>query len=164
MTPYPLAPLLRLREFRQEKAMIELQACERRLIEARKEVKKAVRQHEEFLDWLAGEEERRYREIMGKNMTLEDVDEFKAGLLEIRARESRYLENILKAENQVQICEDNVARAKNDLLRAQKGTMKIEVHRERWLEMIMKEAERAEELELEDFMPKKDDLFEEMTV
>jgi type III secretion protein O len=161
MKKYPLAALLRLRIFRQDKAMRSLQSCERKLVAARFEVKKAVKEHEDFIKWLIKEEDDRYNAIMGKNMTLDDVDEFKAGLLSIRARESLYLENILKAKNNVQICKENVVQAKAALLAAQKGTIKIEEHKERWREVVKLEEERAEELELEDFTPPKKDSFGE---
>lgn len=151
MKKYPLAALLNLRLFRQDKAMRALQTCEKKLANAKKKVKQAIEKHEEFMVWLGEEEQRRYQSIMGKEMTLEDIDEFKAGLLSIRGRESHYLENILKARNHVQVCKDDVAQAKKDLLAAQKGTMKIEVHKERWTELAKLEAERAEELEMEDF-------------
>ncbi|MBI9092613.1 MAG: YscO family type III secretion system apparatus protein [Desulfobacterium sp.] len=158
---YPLAALLHLREFRQDKAMHALQGCERKLSAARRGVKKAVNTHEEFMDWLAREEEIRYQGIMETQMTLEEVADFKAGLLTIRGRESRYLEEILKARNQVQVCETDVKKAKSALLAAQKGTMKIEVHQERWFALEKLDAERAEELEMEDFTPLKNDIFGE---
>ncbi|MDY0220904.1 MAG: YscO family type III secretion system apparatus protein [Desulfobacterium sp.] len=159
MIVYPLATLLKLRIFRQDKAMHLLQTCERELTKARNLVKKAIKDHESFLIWLAREEETRYQEIMGKKMTLNQVDEFKAGLLAIRARESLYLEKILKARQTVDLTEQKVAKAKQDLLAAQKGTLKIEAHREKWLEVAEIEAERAEEIEMEDFIPKKNDGF-----
>lgn len=162
MTAYPLAALLSLRSFRQDKAMRSLQTCERLLAEARRAVKKAIQKHGDFLAWLAREEEIRYGSIMEQRMTLDDVDDFKAGLLGIRGRESLYLEDILKARNQVEVCKKNVETAKAELLAAQKGTMKIEVHRDRWLELMKLDAERAEELELEDFMSPKNDVFGEM--
>lgn len=161
MKKYPLTSLLRLRVLRQDKAMHTLQSCERKLIKARKEVKKTIKKHADFLEWLVREEQIRYDGIMGTNMSLEDVDEFKAGLLSIRGRESLYLENILKARNFLQICKDDVKQAKEDLFAAQKGTIKIEVHRDKWLEFATLEAERAEEIELEDFMPAKNDVFGE---
>jgi hypothetical protein len=161
MKQYPLVSLLRLRVFRQDKAMHALQGCERKLVGARKGVKTAMENHETFMAWLVKEEEIRYQGIMDRRMSLEDVDDFKAGLLRIRARESRYLEAILKARNRVQICETDVKKAKSALLAAQKGTMKIEMHRERWLELAKLDAERSEELEFEDFTPLKNDIFGE---
>ena len=86
MIAYPLAALLNLRFFRQDKAMRFLQNSERELALARNRVKKAIKDHESFLVWLAAEEENRYQAIMEQEMTLDDVDEFKAGLLTIRAR------------------------------------------------------------------------------
>ncbi|WP_022665952.1 type III secretion system stalk subunit SctO [Desulfospira joergensenii] len=161
MKVYPLAALLKLRIFRQDKAMHGLQKCERELASARKGVKTAVQTHMDFMVWLEKEEERRYESIMGRDMTIDEVDDFKAGLLAARSQESMYLENILKAKNRVQICEENVTAAKAALLAAQKATMKIEVHRERWLEEVKKEELLTEERELEDFSPLKLDLFDE---
>jgi hypothetical protein len=59
----------------------------------------------------------------------------------------------------VDLTEQTGAKAKQDLLAAQKGTLKIEAHREKWLEVAEIEAERAEEIEMEDFIPKKNDGF-----
>ena len=159
MIIYPLAPLLRLRFFRQEKAMRWLQTCELNLTKARNLVKKAVKEHESFLTWLAREEEDRYQAIMEKELSLEEVDEFKQGLLAIRARESIYLEKILKARQGLDLAKEAVIKAKKELLAAQKGTLRIEAHRDRWLEFAELEAERAEEREMEDFTPRKNDWF-----
>ena len=159
MIVYPLAPLLNLRFFRQDKAMRWLHTCELNLTRCRNQVKKAVKEHESFLAWLAREEEDRYQGIMDKEMTLDEVDEFKQGLLAIRARESLYLEKILKARQEVDLAKQAVTKAKQALLAAQKGTLRIEAHRDRWIEIAELEAERAEEREMEDFIPKKNDWF-----
>ena len=159
MIVYPLVTLLNLRIFRQDKAMRLLQTCERELAKARNLVKKAIKDHESFLVWLAQEEEIRYQGIIGKKMTLDEVDEFKAGLLAIRARESLYLEKINKTRQGVDLAKQKGVKAKQGLLAAQKGTLKIEAHREKWLEVVEFEAQRAEELEMEDFIPKKNDDF-----
>lgn len=150
---YPLAVLLRVRTLRQDKALAALSAAEARLAEARRDLREAKRLHEEFLVWLAEEEERRYDEIMGRDMTLEDVDEFKRGLCEIRGREAAFLERILRARKHVEDCEGAVAAARARLLEAQRATLKIEEHRSRWQVLASKEAERKEEIELEDFIP-----------
>lgn len=150
---YPLAVLLRVRTLRQDKALAALAAAEARLAEARRELREARRRHEEFLVWLAEEEERRYAAIMGRDMTLDDVDEFKRGLCAIRGREAAFLEGILRARKHVEDCEQAMARARARLLEAQRATLKIEEHRSRWQVLAHKEAERKEEVELEDFTP-----------
>lgn len=155
MILYPLAPLLRLRIFRQDKAMRAVQKCERELVTAKLALREAKDRHKQFLEWLPKEEERRYQAIMETEMSLDDVEEFKSGLLAIRARETRYLDAILKAKHQVKQCETAVKLAKAHLLEAQKGTMKIETHKEKWLEIVKLDALRAEELEMEDFTPRK---------
>lgn len=151
MTAYPLFPLLRLRNLREDRAIHGLEVAKRRLVRARKNVQAARDAHKDFLTWLEQEEERRYQKVMETLMTLDDVDAFKQGLLGIRGREARYLDEILKAEHKVKGCEKDLVQAKADLLSAQKGTMKINVHRDRWEDAAKKEAERIEELEMEDF-------------
>lgn len=151
MTQYPLRPLLRVRNLREDKAVRALEAARRGLVRAQNALEEKKNAHRKFMDWLAQEEDRRYREIMETMMDIDEVDDFKQGLLMLRAREAGFLEDILKAENQVQKAGQVLVQAKADLVAAQKGTMKVEVHRDQWLQGAQKEAERLEELELEDF-------------
>ena len=150
---YPLGVLLRVRNLRQDKAMNNLTRAEGRLAEARRTLRDARHKHEEFLVWLEEEEERRYASIMERDMTLDDVDEFKLGLCSIRGLEAGYLERILRAEKGVEDCEAACREAKDLLLEAQRATLKIEEHKARWSELAHKEEERLEEAELEDFVP-----------
>jgi len=159
MTEYPLHPLLRLRNLREDKAVHALEVARRRQVQAEKELDGAKTAHQRFMDWLAREEERRYREIMETLMDLDEVDDFKQGLLILRAREAQYLEEILKAEQRVETAEKILVQAKADLMTAQKGTMRVEVHRDQWLKGVQKEAERLEEMEIEDFSASRNKAF-----
>ena len=155
---YPLEVLLSVRNLRQDKAMGNLTKAESRLAEARRHLRECRKKHEDYLVWLAEEEERRYDSIMEKDMTLLDVDEFKQGLCTIRGMEAGYLERILRAEKGVADCEEDVRQAKAALLEAQRATMKIDAHKERWMELARKEEERLEEVEMEDFVPSVNEL------
>ncbi|WP_461211045.1 type III secretion system stalk subunit SctO [Desulfocurvus sp. DL9XJH121] len=150
---YPLHILLHVRGLRQDKALRNLTRAERDLAEARKALAKARQRHRDYLDWLAEEEERRYASIMRTDMSLEDVEDFKLGLCSIRGMEAGHLERILRAEKDVEDREEDCRAAKALLLEAQRATMKIETHKARWMELARKEAERLEEVELEDFIP-----------
>jgi len=148
---YPLNVLLRVRTLRQDKALGALSSAEAHLAEGRRTLREARKRHQEYLLWLAEEEERRYQAIMGCDMTLIDLDEFKLGLRTIRALESGHMERIMKAEKHVDECVEAVAAAKAALLEAQRATLKIEEHKGRWMELAQKEAERKEEAEMEEF-------------
>lgn len=155
---YPLEVLLRVRRLRQDKAMTNLTRAESDLAEAKRKLRQARSKHEEYLIWLAEEEERRYDSIMRTEMSLDDVEEFKLGLCSIRAMEAGYLERILRAEKHVEDCRQACREARDRLLEAQRATLKIEEHKVRWSVVAQREAERLEEIELEDFVPRGGDM------
>ena len=148
---YPLTPLITLRRFRQEKAMHRVGTVKKKLIQACKEVEMAKQKHREYLEWLKTEEQRRYQAIMETDMTLEDLEEFKQGLLNIRGMETGFLEEIIRAKHQRQVCETELEQAKSAMIAAQKACLRIEVHKEKWMEKVRQDQERAQELELEEF-------------
>ena len=80
MQPYPLQSLLTVRHFREEAAKNEVRAAERRLAEAREEVRKREEELERYRAWRPEEENRRYDAILGEAMSLDDVAEFRASL------------------------------------------------------------------------------------
>ena len=73
MPSYPLQSLLSVRRFREDAAKNEVRAAERRLAEAREEVRKKEEELERYRAWRPEEENRRYDAIMGQSMNLEDV-------------------------------------------------------------------------------------------
>ena len=78
MPSYPLQSLLTVRHFREEGAKNEVRAAERRLAEAREEVRKKEEELERYRIWRPEEENRRYDAIMGETMSLEEVAGFRA--------------------------------------------------------------------------------------
>ena len=80
MQPYPLQSVLTVRHFREEAAKNEVRAAERRLAEAREEVRQREEELERYRVWRPEEENRRYDAILGEAMSLDDVAEFRASL------------------------------------------------------------------------------------
>ena len=66
MEKYPLAPLLKVREYREDAAKNALSAAERAVVEAQEAVERCRGELERYKVWRQEEVERRYDAIMGK--------------------------------------------------------------------------------------------------
>ena len=65
MEKYPLAPLLKVREYREDAAKNALSAAERAVVEAQEAVERYREELERYKVWRQEEVERRYDAIMG---------------------------------------------------------------------------------------------------
>ena len=151
MPSYPLQSLLTVRHFREEGAKNEVRAAERRLAEAREEVRKKEEELERYRIWRPEEENRRYDAIMGETMSLEEVAGFRASLGALAEGEQKRILAVTEAEKAVGQKEREVAAAREAVAEARREAAKIEAHRDIWLAEAKREAERQEDLELEEF-------------
>ncbi len=151
MQPYPLQSLLTVRHFREEGAKSEVRAAERRLAEAREEVRKREEELERYRAWRPKEENRRYDAILGEVMSLDDVAEFRASLGKLAEGEQEREQAVADAEKAVARKEQEVTAALEAVATARKEAAKIEAHRDIWLAEAQKESERQEDLEMEEF-------------
>ena len=148
MEKYPLAPLLKVREYREDAAKNALSAAERAVVEAQEAEERCREELERYKVWRQEEVERRYDAIMGKSLSLKELDVFKAGLGALADGE-------LKLEEAVTQALENVKKrqAREAARQAQHETAKIVTHRDIWLVEAKREAERLEDLEMEEFKP-----------
>ena len=151
MPSYPLQSLLTVRHFREEGAKNEVRAAERRLAEAREEVRKKEEELERYRIWRPEEENRRYDAIMGETMSLEEVAGFRASLGALAEGEQERILAVTEAEKAVGQKEREVAAAREAVAEARREAAKIEAHRDIWLAEAKREAERQEDLELAAF-------------
>ena len=146
MEKYPLAPLLKVREYREDAAKNALSAAERAVVEAQEAVERCRGELERYKVWRQEEVERRYDAIMGKGLSLKELDVFKAGLGALADGE-------LKLEEAIAQALENVKKRQEAARQAQHETAKIVTHRDIWLVEAKREAERLEDLEMEEFKP-----------
>lgn len=151
MLSYPLQSLLTVRHFREDAARNELRAAERRLAEAREEVRKKERELARYRIWRPEEEKRRYDAIMGETMNLDELAEFRASLGALAEGEQERVLAVAEAEKTVAQKEREATAAQEAVAEAHREAAKIEAHRDIWLAGAKKEAERREDLELEEF-------------
>jgi type III secretion protein O len=144
-----------VRKLREDAAETEYAAARAALLEASEKSAARAKALEDYILWRQEEEERRYQSIMRKDMSRKDLDEFKAGLGELRDRESSLAEELALAQKAEEDALKAQEQALEKLRRARKETEKISAHKEIWLAEEAREAERREDLEMEEFSKKK---------
>ena len=96
MEKYPLAPLLKVREYREDAAKNALSAAERAVVEAQEAVERCRGELERYKVWRQEEVERRYDAIMGKGLSLKELDVFKAGLGALADGDAVFVADVLE--------------------------------------------------------------------
>ncbi|MDR2892011.1 MAG: type III secretion protein [Deltaproteobacteria bacterium] len=151
MTAYPLTPLARIRQLREDAAATECAGREKALLAARQETLLHRKALEDYLLWRKEEEERRYQAILGQEMPRREMEIFKSGIAALRDKDAILLEAVEAAQK----AEAEAARLRDEavkiLQQRRKDKEKIEAHREIWQSGEAKEAERREDLEMEEF-------------
>lgn len=150
---YPLQPLLSVRSFREDNAKMAVSAAEAAVRQAEAEVAEKQAELERYRNWLPEEKERRYEAIMGREMSLTDLDAFKAGLAVLDDGVLARDDAVRAAEKTAGERREELRTARTALMAASKEKMKIETHKDLWTQAEAREAERAADLELEDFTP-----------
>ena len=137
MEKYPLAPLLKVREYREDAAKNALSAAERAVVEAQEAVERCRGELERYKVWRQEEVERRYDAIMGKGLSLKELDVFKAGLGALADGELKLEEAIAQALENVKKRQEDVRKAREAARQAQhetKGQEALGKGRETFLE------------------------------
>ena len=151
MAKYPLGPLLKARQFREEAAGREVRAAERAAQEARDRALEAKNEWMRYQEWRPEEEKRLFEKMRGRIMPLDELDRHREDIQDLRAGEQERAEASRRADLAVDAADAEVAKARVRLAAAARDTRKIDEHRTRWRLEEAKRAEGAEEAELEDF-------------
>lgn len=153
MEAYPFAALLTVRRYREESAKRRVRSAEIAVREAEENVAQKQRELDEFRVWRRQEEDRRYAAVMNVPLSLERLEQFKAGLARLADEECTREQAVLSAKKEAEQRRVELEGAKTAAKIAGKNTSKIEAHRDIWKEDAKKEEERREDLELEEFHP-----------
>ncbi len=151
---YPLEPLLTVRHFRENAAQNLLRRREQEVRDAEALITQRQRELEEYRIWRLEEEERRYGEILGQEITMVELDKFRTGLGALANEEQARILAVDQARMELEKCRTAVEQAREAVRTAQKETAKIVAHKDIWKAEAKKEAERQEDLETEEFKPR----------
>ena len=155
---YTLQPLLKIRMMREDRATGELTAA--RLALATAEEALAARQRD-FAEWEETKEDRRdriYDAIIGRKVSLEQLDIANEGVARIDEEGVLKADNVKRAEGVVKEKAEAAEAARANLNLAIKNRMKIDEHRAVWLAEDAKAQEARAEGELEDFVVRKEEI------
>lgn len=156
--PYALQPLLVIREMREDRARGELTAARRAVAEAEKAL--AARQRE-LTAWEETKEERRdriYDAIIGRPVSRDQIDMANEGVARIDEEGVLKADNVKRAEDERRQREAAAEAARSALALAMKNRTKIDEHRAVWQAEEDHAAEAREEIELEDFTVRKEEI------
>jgi type III secretion protein O len=142
-----------VRHFREEAAQQLVRKAELDLRDAQNAVEQKKQELDNFHSWRIAEENRRYESIMNMIMSIPQLDSFKADLAILADKEVQKNDDVITAQKVVTQCEEALNKSREEAKLAQKNTAKIQAHKELWAVDAKKEAERMEDLELEEFRP-----------
>ncbi|MDR2786936.1 MAG: type III secretion protein [Candidatus Accumulibacter sp.] len=150
---YPLAGLMKIRDFRVDAARKAMQAAEIRLRAAQEERLARERELERYKVWRKEEVERRYQSIMDRILNQDEIEAFKAGLSSLAEEELAREEALREADRALEEARKNAQTARDGWLLANREREKIDYHHENWQKAQAVEAGRREDLEQEEFKP-----------
>jgi type III secretion protein O len=146
-----LAPLARVRQIREDAARAEYAARARAHTAAAREAREREQALEAYRIWRVKEENRRYQAVLHQSLGRKELEAFKEGIAALRDRDAvlrAEAERAREAEKDAALARDKAAEA---VKRARGDKEKISEHRDRWRMGELREAERAEDLEMEEF-------------
>jgi hypothetical protein len=147
---YPLQDLLRIRAMREDRAA-RLVARERQALAA---AASETRHREEILDNFVRqrpeEEEAQFRRVARRSVRMLDVDEFRAGIEALQARQTDLADDAEHAKLEQAEAQKRSVQAEADHRRRVAELDRLDQHKERWDEEQALELMVREERELED--------------
>ena len=151
MTAYILQDLVDIRKMRENRAAQEAARARSFQDQASEAVTNAKRQLEEFRIWRTEEKDRLYNTIINQIVHMRDLDRLKEALAELDEREAMFMKRIADAERQLEEAVAVLDKARAAFREATRNVEKLDEHRETWETEAAREAERAADLEMEEF-------------
>lgn len=153
MEKYPLQALLDVRKYREQNAQNAVRQAENHYKECVNTCLEQQQKIETYQKWRVQEEERKYTEILGQNIHIEELEDFKQYFSLLKDKGLKLEEELYNLEKQKEAAKQAVTQKKEEFKLAKKNTAKIEAHHDIWKQMEKKEQERKEDLEAEEFKP-----------
>ena len=147
---YPLEDLRRIRAMREDRAA-RLVARERQaLAAARSETGRREQIHADFVHHRPEEEEVLFRRVARRSVRMLDLDEFRAGIEALQARETELAHDVEHAKLEEAEAQARSEQAEADHRRRLAELDRLDQHKETWQEEQALEMMMREERELED--------------
>ncbi len=156
MFQYALKPLLTVREFRENLFKNELNVKKKKVEVAQNNFNKKKDEFKKYHNWRILEEKHLFDDIKNKNISPNDLEQYKQTVLKLREKEDFKKKELEEAEQKLNDALEELEDSKIRYNKALKDKRKIEIHKEIWLKEKLVEYERDEEKELEEFKVRKE--------
>lgn len=153
MEKYPLQALLDVRKYREQNAQNAVRQAENHYKECVSSCTEQQNKIENYQKWRVQEEEKKYAEILGQNLHIDDLEDFKQYFGLLKDKGLKLEEELYNLEKIKEEAKQAVTQRKEEFKLAKKNTAKIEAHHDIWKQIEKKEQERKEDLEAEEFKP-----------
>ncbi|MCY4471743.1 MAG: YscO family type III secretion system apparatus protein [Kistimonas sp.] len=150
-----LNDLLRIKKIREKKAAEEVRKCRYRVETAAQELEKKKQELVDYKKWRIEEEQRRYDAIMNTQVKQFDLDILKQTVAKLREKDLVMQDDIKKAEDHLEKTKEQLEEARKAHVLATRAVQKFEEFIREQDKELAREQERKEELELEEFTPRK---------
>ncbi|PTY07828.1 hypothetical protein DB347_06275 [Opitutaceae bacterium EW11] len=151
MRPYLLQDLVRVRQHREEQASEAVARARRLLTEAQAALARSKQELANYTVWRTGEERRLLDGLMRRVLRLGELSDTRQEILLLREREFEFVDRVKQSETAVAKAESFLEECRAKHAQAVRELEKLLEHRTLWQRESALEAERAEDLELEEF-------------
>jgi chromosome segregation ATPase len=155
MVKYVLFDLVRVRTLRKDRVERELMAAKERLVEAEKLVPIREKELEDYRNWVDGEINRLYTEVLRREVHREAIDDLAYNVRAIRGKEPEHVKRVQDAKDDVKKITEELETKKKEVAQAQRDLEKLKSHREEWMAEQAKLEELLGDRELEEAVRQK---------
>ena len=146
-----LHELLKIKNIREKSANDEVRRCKNRLEQAHQKVERKEQELREYIDWRCKEEQQLYDNIINTQIKQNDLDSLKHKIALLREKDVLLEQSVEEAKQQIKVAEEELDKAREAHMKAMQAVEKFEEFTKVQDEEARKEAERLEDLEMEEF-------------
>ncbi|HLT01062.1 MAG TPA: YscO family type III secretion system apparatus protein [Geminicoccaceae bacterium] len=147
----PPTVLLRVKGAREQTAMRQLHEARAAVARAQQQLDAKREEYQRYRAWRPQRERELYDEIQNQQVSLADLDELKAKVVQLRDREQALLDEVGALERALDAAGQAQREAHAAWLAAQREVQKVEELLADWQARAQRQGERLAELELEEF-------------
>lgn len=152
---YALQSMLKIRVMREDRAGTALTAARRARQAAEAELEDRRRDRERYLETKEERRDRLFDQVMGRPVAMEEIDRVRDAVTLVDEEGVLLEQAEQKAEDALETRRREAESARVRFVAASRNRMKIDEHRNIWIEEMRLEEERAADAEMEEFTGKR---------
>lgn len=146
-----LEDILRIKVLRENTAAAEVKRAQYRLDQAVQAVEDRRREKQEYQQWRIREEERLFGELLNRPVAVQEIDDYKLEVANLRGRDNVYEDAIHKAQKEVSDAQEGVVKAVKVHRQAIAAREKFAEQVAEWRKEVQRLRDYQEDLEMEEF-------------